>query len=147
MANVTSFMDDLLKPLASGFAKATNKVDSNKPVGFVDALRQAADSRIGLTNTKHSYPTNNKLFEAVGGQYNTRTLQYDKPKWTINGRTGFKKGDEITVGTRPISDWQRAKSLFYDREGDLKYGRVAGAAVGFGGGAIATLNLGYDMIT
>ena len=147
MANVTSFVEDLLKPFASGFAKATNKVDSNKPVSFVDALRQAAASRVGLTDTKHSYPTNNKLFEAIGGQYNTRTLQHDKPNWTINGRKGFKKGDEITVGTRPLSDWQLAKSLLYSREGNLQYSRAIGAAVGFGGGAIAGLNLAYDAVT
>lgn len=145
MANVTSFMDDLLKPFASGFAKATNKVDSNKPVSLIDALRQAAESRMFLENGQ----INSKLVEAAGGK--VKRFKHGR-KAEFNYKSGqeggFNKGDVLKgPESAKIDDWMRAKSLFYDREGDLKYGRVAGAAVGFGGGAIATLNLGYDMIT
>lgn len=96
-------------------------LDSNKPI---NAIRQGIDSRIGFNSS--GMPINNKLFEAVGGKYNTGVRK------TSNGGK-WQKGDTFNESAEPLTDFQRAKSLFYDQEGNFLQNR----AIGVGGAAIA----------
>lgn len=125
------FMDDTIKA-ANKILVNGNKIDSGKPITTVgDFIRGILDERIGVKQTKRgiNYIKDNEsaLYDAIGGKKKHTTFGHS----TIDAPT----------------DWQRAKSLFYNRQGEFQYGRAAGAAVGLGGGAIATLNLGYDMVT
>lgn len=124
------------KILANG-----NKIDSGKPITTVgDFMREILRERVGVRQAGNNgvlavHNDNNALFNAIGG----KKIANSEHAATL-GRYGYS---EVAAPT----DWQLAKSLFYNRQGELQFGRAAGAAVGFGGGAIATLNLGYDMVT
>lgn len=135
MASVTRMWDDLLKPLSDVFSKS---YDTSGKV--INSLKKGIDSR--LINPDGT--VNVALFRAVGGKekvFTGRKAEFDMPS------KGIKKGDPLPDKTRyPVNNLMRAKSLFYNREGRLQQSRVAGAAVGFGGGAIAGLNLAGDMM-
>lgn len=130
MASPTRFMEDFVLPFAKGFDKTM--LDSNNPINAIKA---------GLAQRFFSQPgrANSDLIKAVGGKMTKggRKLEFNYK--------GKKKGD-LTDDAVHLSNWQLAKSAFYNKEGRLQQSRVAGAAVGFGGGAIAGLNLAGDMI-
>lgn len=137
MASVTRMWDDLLKPLGDVFAQS---YDTSGKV--INSLKKGIDSR--FFNADGSI--NQALLKASGGVYRApvtgRTAKRD-----LRG-TQYKKGDALPdkPARMHINNFTRAKSLFYNREGRLQQSRVAGAAVGFGGGAIAGLNLVGDMM-
>ena len=127
MAASEAFMKGIIKRMARAYDAPI--LEGNKPINFLDALRQAADSRMGIQrDAKGAFvERGNNLFENIGGK-----LANDTDKFV-----GIEKGP---------SDWQRLKSFGYNLDGTLNYGRTAGMAVGFGGGAIAGLNLAGDIV-
>lgn len=137
--------EQFMKTMIQGMSKAFDKpiLEGNKPIGIVDALRQAIDSR---ANVGQKLADDSRLFDAVGGKKRIKTFKYDKPNWEIDGKKGFKAGEKM-VRYSNLTDLQRAKSLMYNLDGTMNYGRTAGMAVGFGGGAIAGLNLAADIVS
>lgn len=136
MANGEQFMKTMIQGMSKAFDKPI--LEGNKPIGVVDALRQAIDSRMGITRNYKNQTFRdgeNSLQKAVG----ITNLQNDFNKAAEKGGLSNR---EIKV-----SDWQRFKSLGYNLDGTMNYGRTAGMAVGFGGGAIAGLNLAADIVS
>ena len=122
--------EQLMRTLITKTANNLNPImHSNEPIRVIDAFKQAIDSRMGLTSGvggKYYGNGSNKLRQAVGLK-------------------GTDRGGGLQEFDAP-SDWQRFKSLAYNPDGTMNYGRAAGMAAGFGGGAIAGLNLGADII-
>lgn len=136
MASGESFMADMIKRTARGLS---NQLHSNEPVSVIDALRQAIDSRIGIMrNNGETFSRNPQLFKAIGGK--EKRLGSDTKALSVPGQyiERFEEGP---------SNWQRFKSLGYNLDGTMNYGRTAGMAAGFGGGAIAGLNLAADIVS
>lgn len=139
MASVTRMWNDLLRPLGDAAAK---HYDTSGKV--INSLQKGIDAR--FFNADGSI--NKELVQATGGKVKRfkpgRKAEFD---YRPDQEGGFKKGD-ILEGqeSAKIDNWMRAKSLFYNQEGKLQQSRIAGAAVGFGGGAIAGLNLVGDMV-
>lgn len=136
MASGESFMANMIKRTARGL---NNQLHSNEPVSVVDAFKQAIDSRMGIwRNNGETFSRNPKMFKAVGGK--EKNLGTDTKALSVPGQyvERFEEGP---------SNWQRLKSLGYNLDGTVNYGRTAGMAVGFGGGAIAGLNLAADIVS
>ena len=139
MASVTRMWDDLLRPLGDVFAQS---YDTSGKV--INSLKKGIDSR--FFNADGSI--NQALLKATGGVYRApvtgRTAKHDLSRKGAK----YKKGDALPdkPARMHINNFTRAKSLFYNKEGRLQHSRVAGAAIGFGGGAIAGLNLAGDIM-
>lgn len=135
MASVTRMWTDLLKPLGDVFSKSYDTSGN-----IINSLKKGIDARL----IRPDGSLNKGLIEAVGGKVRPGFKNGRKAEFNYGG---YKKGDPINnPETAQIDNWMRAKSLFYNQDGRLQQSRVAGAAVGFGGGAIAGLNLVGDMV-